>query len=140
MVDGKKILIVDDETHITHLLAYKLEREGFHTLTANDGQTGFELACENQPDLILADFQMPILSGYDMAVKLKDDSRTAQIPVLMLTARGHKLTQEHLVPTNIKGLISKPFATRELVARSLELVSADPGGGQRDREPEEKAA
>ena len=122
MVDGKKILIVDDETHITHLLAYKMEREGFHALTANDGQTGFELACKNRPCLILADFQMPILSGYDMAVKLKDDNRTAQIPVLMLTARGHKLSPQELACTNIQYLVAKPFSARQLIDKARQAV------------------
>ena len=139
-MDGKKILVVDDETHITHLLAYKLEREGVHALIANDGQAGFELACEHLPDLILTDFQMPILSGYEMAVKLKDDGRTAHIPLLMLTARGRELTDEQLAQTNIKCLISKPFAARELIARSLKLVGLGPGGMQAEQGPEERAA
>ena len=74
--DKKIILIVDDEMHITHVLAFKLEREGFGVVVANDGETALELARAQSPDLIITDLQMPIMDGLEMCAKLRDDPAT----------------------------------------------------------------
>lgn len=119
---GKTILIVDDEAHIVHIIRYKLEREGYEVVTAGDGQEGFELAQSVDPDLIVSDFQMPVLSGYEMCVKLHDSDVTADTPVIMVTARGHKLSPSELAVTNIRQLMCKPFSARELLGVIGELL------------------
>ena len=116
---SQTILIVDDEPHIIHVIRYKLERAGYRIETAADGETAYELAQELDPDLIVTDFQMPILSGYEMCVKLHESDKTADTPVVMVTARGHKLSDEELAATNIRQLLCKPFSAREL----LEVIS-----------------
>ena len=130
-MNRKKILIVDDELYITQILAYKLKQAGALVVTANDGEEGFKMASEHQPDLILTDFQMPGLNGLEMAVRLKEEPKTHQIPLLMLTARGHKLSPSQLARTNIKGLLPKPFSAREVIAKAAELI----GAPQEDDEP-----
>ena len=75
----KTILIVDDEAHIVHIIRYKLEREGYEVVTAGDGQEAYELAQSLDPDLIVTDFQMPVLSGYEMCVKLHESEVTAAV-------------------------------------------------------------
>ncbi len=112
---SRTILIVDDEPHIVHVIRYKLERAGYHVDTAEDGEAGYELAQQLDPDLIVSDFQMPVLSGYDMCVKLYGSDLTADTPVVMVTARGHKLSPEELAETNIRQLLCKPFSARELL-------------------------
>lgn len=119
---GKKILIVDDEAHIVHVIRYKLERSGYEVETAGDGQEAYELAQEMDPDLIVTDFQMPVLSGYDMCVRLHESEVTADTPVVMVTARGHKLSPSELARTNIRQMMCKPFSARELLAVIAELL------------------
>jgi two-component system alkaline phosphatase synthesis response regulator PhoP len=68
---GKKVLVVDDEIHIVHVVAIKLRNNGFEVISAGDGQEGFKLACEEKPDIIITDFQMPIMTGLEMVEKLR---------------------------------------------------------------------
>ena len=129
---GKNILIVDDELHITQLLSFKLRKCGASVTTANNGCDAYDLACREHPELILSDFLMPILNGFDLAVKLRENADTASIPLLLLTARGHKLTPGELARTNICEVIAKPFSVRELLVRISEFVglSDDDARGQ----------
>ena len=102
-----RFLLVDDEPHVTHLVSYKLKQENIEVVTAQDGAEAFRLACENSPNLVITDLQMPVLSGYEMSVKLRANRETANIPILMLAARGHTLSDEKLAKTNIKQLIAR---------------------------------
>ena len=130
--ENKTILIVDDEPHIVHILRYKLERAGYRVETAEDGEEGYDLAQELEPDLIVTDFQMPILSGYEMCVKLHGSDQTADTPVVMVTARGHKLTPTELAQTNIRQLMCKPFSARELLSVVEELLLETGGHESQD--------
>tara|TARA_R110002111_G_scaffold38065_1_gene72717 strand:+ start:194 stop:610 length:417 start_codon:yes stop_codon:yes gene_type:complete len=126
---AKTILIVDDEAHIVHIIRYKLEREGYNVVTAADGQEAYDLAQTVDPDLIVTDFQMPVLSGYDMCVKLHTSDITADTPVVMVTARGHKLSPKELAETNIRQMMCKPFSARELLVVIGELLNEANEGG-----------
>lgn len=121
---AKHILIVDDESHITYLLSLKLVQLGYTTEIANDGEEGYLRACDAPPDLVITDYQMPILSGYDMAVKLHETTATKDVPVLMLTARGHRILPSELIKTNIQAVLPKPFVLHELLARVTEVIGA----------------
>ncbi len=125
----KTILIVDDESHIVHIIRYKLEREGYNVVTASDGQEAYDLAQSVDPDLIVTDYQMPVLSGYDMCVKLHASDVTADTPVVMVTARGHKLSAQEMAETNIRQMMSKPFSARELLVVVGELLN-EAGGDE----------
>lgn len=126
---NKTIMIVDDEAHIVHIIRYKLEREGYHVVTAGDGQEAYDLAQSVNPDLIVTDFQMPVLSGYEMCVKLHESDITADTPVVMVTARGHKLSPKDLAETNIRQMMCKPFSARELLIVIGELLN-EAGGDE----------
>lgn len=128
---NKKILVVDDELHLVHIVSYKLKQMGYDLVTAHNGRDGFELACQHKPDLIVTDFQMPVLDGYEMATRLLANPDTAQIPIIMLTARGHKLSPSALAKTNIQTLMAKPFSARQLVEHVAELLGDD----QQDSSP-----
>lgn len=123
-MSGKRVLVVDDELHITEILAFKLEPLGFEVTTANDGEEAYRYALQGQPHLILTDFQMPLMDGYELAVQLKRNLVTQMIPLLMLTAQGHKLTPSELSITNIQGLIPKPFSAREVIGRVEEIIGS----------------
>ena len=121
---ARKILIIDDEAYVLSLLSSKFRQVGDDVLTAVDGQEGLEIARRESPHLIISDYQMPVLNGLDLAQRLKADPTTARIPVLMLTARGHRLEADDVSRTNIRCVLPKPFSTRELLSKVEQLVGA----------------
>ncbi len=118
----KTFLLIDDEPHITSLVSFKLKQLGVNVITGVDGEQGFKLACQHLPDLIITDVQMPVLDGYEMSVKLRNTEQTREIPVIMLTARGHKLSPQELACTNIQYLVAKPFSARQLIDKARQAV------------------
>lgn len=120
------ILIADDEPHIRSLVGAKLRAAGFTVVIASNGQDGLEEAQRVKPDLIVTDFQMPLLSGFEMCQKLYEDPETAEIPAIMLTARGHKLSPSELAKTGICLLMDKPFGPRELLNNVFEQLGIVP--------------
>src|ERR1043166_39651 len=125
-MNGKRILVCDDEPHIVHVVAAKLRNAGFEVMTAADGQQGFEMACQAPPDLLITDYQMPYLSGLELCARLRAEPRTAQIAVVMLTARGYSLTESDLATTNIRTVLVKPFSPREVLKTAQEILQAQP--------------
>lgn len=115
-----RILIVDDETHILQVLSLKLRNAGYEVLSADDGEEGLELALEALPDLIITDFQMPFMTGLEMCEALATNEETKEIPVIMLTARGHSLSDKDVSIGNIRQVVHKPFSPRAV----LELVQS----------------
>ncbi|MFC1763711.1 response regulator [Planctomycetota bacterium] len=112
---GKKILVVDDEIHIVHVVTIKLRNNGYEVVTADNGADAFDLAATEKPDAIVTDFQMPVMTGLELIEKLRATPDTADIPVIMLTARNFALTQEQQDTLQISGCLSKPFSPRELL-------------------------
>lgn len=123
---GKKILVCDDEPHILHVVSTKLRNGGFEVITASDGEEAFESARKNKPDLVMTDYQMPYLSGLELCAKLRADAETANIPVIMLTARGFSLGQDDIKETNIRKVLPKPFSPREVLSSVQELLGQTP--------------
>lgn len=121
-MDQPLILLVDDEPHITRVVASRLQRAGFATAEVHDGAMGYEAAVEQSPALIFVDLQMPYMNGIEMATKLKANPGTMNIPVVMLTARGYMVDQLQLDATNIQRLLAKPFSARELVNCAKDLL------------------
>ncbi|MHC4975294.1 MAG: response regulator [Planctomycetota bacterium] len=117
------ILVIDDEPHITHVVALKLSNAGYDVLTAGDGEEGLDIARERTPDLIITDLQMPYLTGVELCHKLQEHHTTASIPVLVLTARGYSLAPEDIEGTTIRGMISKPFSPREILEQVQEALN-----------------
>lgn len=111
-----KILVCDDEPHILHVVSAKLQNADYEVQTAADGAEALEIALSEVPDLIVTDYQMPLLSGLELCTKLKADPRTAGIPAIMLTARGFSLNEQELGRTNIRKVLVKPFSPREVLS------------------------
>jgi len=127
MPDPRSILVCDDEAPIRHVIAHRLRGAGFTVREARTGLEGFKAitgAEAFRPHLIITDYQMPEMSGIEMAASLKKFEPAAATPVLMLTARGYTLTPEELATTNIRHVISKPFGVRVLLDRVQELLDA----------------
>jgi len=118
----RRILVVDDELYVTQLLSFILRRVGDEVFTADEGQGACAMARDIVPDLVIADYQMPGMSGTDMARQLRSDAATADVPVLVLTARGHRLSPQDVEGTSIRCMLAKPFSPRELLARVEEMI------------------
>lgn len=118
------ILVVDDETHILHVVTLKLTKAGYKVITAEDGEEGLEMALQHNPDLVITDYQMPFMTGLELCMQMKQREETASTPALMLTARGFSISSEYLDQTNIHGVISKPFSPREVLAQVRDLIGS----------------
>ena len=112
---GKTILIVEDEKNIVDILSYNLTKEGYTALEAYDGNTGLQLALEQNPDLILLDLMLPGMNGFDVCRELRQAGRTT--PILMLTAREEETDKVLGLELGADDYITKPFSMRELMAR-----------------------
>ncbi len=112
--DKKTILIVDDEQHIVDILVYNLEKEGYHTLQANDGITAVDIALEKRPDLILLDIMLPKMDGLAVCKRIR---HTLNVPILMLTAKDEEIDKILGLELGADDYVTKPFSVRELMAR-----------------------
>lgn len=110
-----KILVVDDEIYIVHILDFSLGMEGYEVLTALDGEQALEKARAEHPDLIVLDIMMPKLDGYAVCAELR---RLANpVPILMLTAKGQVEDRVQGLDAGADDYLVKPFSTEELLAR-----------------------
>ena len=125
MSEANRILIADDEAHVTHIVAAKLRKAGFDVRVANDGEEALREAMESPPDLLITDLQMPYLSGFEVAMRLKADARTAEVPIILLTARGYVLDPAELALTNIRQVMAKPFSALALLDAVQKTLGAD---------------
>lgn len=120
----RKILLVDDEAYVTTVLSRKLAPMFDAVLTASDGEEAFDLARREGPILIVSDYQMPGTDGFELARKLRANPPTADTPVILLTARGHLLSDGQLAQTGIRLVLAKPFSVRELTLAIHEVLGS----------------
>jgi two-component system alkaline phosphatase synthesis response regulator PhoP len=111
----KTVLVVDDEIHIVHVVAIKLRNNGYEVITANNGAEALELAQQESPDIIVTDYQMPVMSGLELVKELRENEITKNIPVILLTARSFAISKEVQNDLQISRCLSKPFSPRELL-------------------------
>ena len=111
------VLLVEDEPAQREMLAYNLEAEGFDVIAADNGEDGLILVDENDPDLIVLDWMMPQLSGIEVCRRLKSNSKTRQIPVIMLSARAEEVDRVRGLETGADDYVVKPYSVIELMAR-----------------------
>ena len=112
-----RILVVDDEIYIVHILDFSLGMEGYEVVTALDGEQALEKARSEKPDLIVLDIMMPKLDGYETCKRLKADPATKDVPVILLSAKGRNVDQKVGFEVGADDYITKPFSPRKLVER-----------------------
>ncbi len=117
-----KILIVDDEKDIVDLVAYNLEKEGYGTLKALDGEKALQLVRTKAPDLVVLDLMLPGIQGLEVCKRLRQDPSTAWIPIIMLTAKGEEIDKVLGLEVGADDYITKPFSVKELMARVKALL------------------
>ncbi len=112
---GKKtILIVDDEKTIVDMLVYNLQKEGYNTLEANDGEEAIKIALNEKPDLVLLDIMLPKMDGLAVCKRIR---QTLNIPILMISAKDEEIDKILGLELGADDYITKPFSVRELMAR-----------------------
>ncbi|NLW83885.1 MAG: response regulator [Phycisphaerae bacterium] len=111
----RRALVVDDEFHIVQVVAIKLRNNGFEVTTAENGDIAYRLACELNPDIVITDYQMPVLSGIELIEKLRQNPATESTPVVMLTARNFSVEDDQKQTLRISACLSKPFSPREVL-------------------------
>lgn len=120
------VLVVDDEEDIIELVKYNLEQDGFLVSSATDGEEGVRLAAEKKPKLIVLDIMLPGMSGLDVCRKLKTDSSTADIPIIMASARGDEADVVAGLELGADDYLVKPFSPRVLLARVRAVLRRTP--------------
>lgn len=126
----KRILIVEDETHIRLLIEQSLEEledEGVEILTAADGAEALELVRSQRPDLVLLDVMMPKMDGFEVCRRLREDPENAAIRVIFLTAKGQEYDRARGEEIGADGYMTKPFNPDELLATAGAAIGL--GGG-----------
>ena len=112
-----KILLVEDEAPIREMLGYALMKEGYTFREAADVEEARPLINDDRPDLLLLDWMLPGMNGVDYARRIRNNPDTSDIPIIMLTARGEEGDKVRGLDTGADDYITKPFSTKELLAR-----------------------
>ncbi len=132
---ARQVLLCDDEVHILRAAQFKLQRAGFEVRCASDGQEAWEMLVESLPDVLVTDCQMPRLDGLSLCRRMRDDPRTKELPIIVLSAKGFELSPEELAEQyGIAALVAKPFSPRQL-CETIEAVIADTSGKTDETEP-----
>lgn len=128
-----RILIVEDEPDIADLVAFNLQRAGYETLQAHDGIKGVDLALKEGPDLVLLDLMLPGRDGFAVFKELRRDPRTANTPVIMLTAKAQTADRIRGLEAGADDYLTKPFSPKELLLRVksvLRRAESPPGASE----------
>lgn len=111
------VMVVDDEPDLLELVAYNIRQDGHEVVTATNGLAALELVKSRQPDVVVLDVMMPGLSGLEVARRLRSQTETASIPIVMLTARAEEKHELEGLDAGADDYISKPFSMQVLIAR-----------------------
>ena len=114
-MEDRKVLVADDEIHIRRVVALKLRNNGFDVVLAENGKEAFKLACSEKPDIVVTDYQMPAMTGLELIEALRANAGTANVPVIMLTARNFAIEDDVKEKLRISECLSKPFSPKELL-------------------------
>jgi DNA-binding response OmpR family regulator len=121
-----KVLIADDEPNIVISLEYLMKRAGYQVLIARDGQEALDTLRRERPRLVLLDVMMPKKSGHEVCQELRADEQIKDTLVLMLTAKGRDTDVDKGLGVGADAYMTKPFSTKELVAKVAQMLDAAP--------------
>ena len=119
-----RILIVDDEPNIVISLEYLMKREGFEATAVADGDAALRALAGEPADLVILDLMLPKVNGFDVCQRIRADPRWGKVRILMLTAKGRETDVARGMRLGADAYVTKPFATRDLVAQVRKLVGA----------------
>lgn len=116
------VMVVEDESALLTMLRYNLEKEGYRVCEAGDGEEALEVLAERNPDLVVLDWMLPVMSGIEVCRQIRRKMRTRDLPVIMLTARGEEADRVRGLNTGADDYLTKPFSLPELLARIRALL------------------
>lgn len=123
-VTAKRVLIVDDEPNIVMSLEFLMKRAGYEVRVARDGEAALAAIAESAPDLILLDVMMPKLDGFAVCESVRKRRELADVKVVIVSARGREVEKERGLALGANAYVTKPFATRDLVAQVEKLLGS----------------
>ncbi|MBN1457459.1 MAG: response regulator [Sedimentisphaerales bacterium] len=118
----KKILVANNEFHVAQVVAIKFRNNGYVVHIAQNVKEALDMAIKHEPDIIIAEAEMPSVSGLDLVKKLRGSKEGGDVPVVMLTASGSKITDKVKQQLGISDCVSKPFSPRELLQKVNEVL------------------
>lgn len=120
------VLIIDDAVHIRRLVARMLEQAGFKTLEAADGLQGLRILKDQKPDIVTCDISMPLMDGHEFLRAAKEDPKTHQIPIIVVTALGQEEEAAKATSMGASAYLTKPFSSSHLIETIHNQVKAYP--------------
>jgi DNA-binding response OmpR family regulator len=123
----RRVLIVDDEPNIVLSLEFLMKQAGYEVRTAADGDAALAAIAEAPPELILLDVNMPRRSGYEVCEAVRANPQWASVRILMLTAKGRDIERQKGLALGANDYVTKPFSTREVVAKVRAMLDEEPG-------------
>ena len=130
----EKVVVIEDEPDILEVIVYNLQREGYTTFSAQDGDLGLRLVKQEAPDVVLLDLMLPGADGVEVCRTLKNDPMTSATPVIMVTAKGEESDVVLGLGVGADDYVTKPFSPRELVARVKAVLRRGPLKEEREVE------
>jgi phosphate regulon transcriptional regulator PhoB len=116
------IFVLEDDSDISELISFNLEKQGYRVKTEKNGQKAFDLIVKQPPDLLVLDLNLPGLSGIEICKYLRENARTKELPIIMLTARTQEIDKIIGFEIGADDYVTKPFSMRELLARINALL------------------
>jgi len=120
---GKKILIIEDDPATQRLVDYSLKQEGYQVITASNGLEGIRKAIGESPDLIILDVMLPGMDGFEICYRLKSESTTANLPILMFSAKAQEIDKDTGIKVGADDYLTKPSAPADIVAHVEKLLA-----------------
>lgn len=118
-----RIVVCDDECHITRAIHMKLTKGGFDVVSCTDGQFGWEAIQEQKPALLITDYQMPRMDGIALCTTIRAHEATQDLPIILLTAKGYELNDDEQIPgLDLSAIVLKPFSPRELLKQVQDIL------------------
>lgn len=120
---AKKILVIEDDPAISRLVDYTLRHEGYEVVTATNGLEGIRKAHHETPDLVILDVMLPGMDGFEICHQLRSEPDTAQLPILMFSAKAQEVDKKTGLKVGADDYLSKPTAPAEIVSRVAKLLA-----------------
>jgi DNA-binding response OmpR family regulator len=121
---AKRILLIEDDPSVLRAISYMLEKEGYDVLTAMNGLVGLRKAKEENPDLLILDVMLPGIDGFEVCHRLRAESQTAQLPILMLSAKGQAADRSTGLQVGADEYLTKPVERSVLLSKIEALLAA----------------
>lgn len=121
---AKKILIIEDDPSFSRAINHIIEKEGYDVITASNGLSGFRMAQEEKPDLLILDVMLPGLDGFEICSRLRQDPPTANLPIVMLSTKGQEADKTTGLKVGANEYLTKPVDRELLLAKITSLLGA----------------